>query len=51
MTDYEEFAAGLDEFREAMRMMVAGLTADGFTDEQARVLVVAAFASQEDKDG
>lgn len=30
----------LNELRETLRGMVAGLITDGFTDEQARVLVV-----------
>lgn len=40
MTDYEELAANVEEMREIFRAMVNGLTADGFTEEQARALVV-----------
>jgi uncharacterized membrane protein YebE (DUF533 family) len=49
--DYEEFAAGLDEFREAVQAMVAAFQADGFTEEQARRLIVSAFEMQEGRDG
>ena len=41
MNQYEELAKALDEIREMLRATVAGLVADGFTDEQARELVVA----------
>lgn len=37
--DYEALATGLDQYRECLRAMVAGLMADGFTDAQARALV------------
>lgn len=40
MGQYEDFAKALDEIRENLRAMVAGLMADGFTEEQARELVV-----------
>lgn len=40
MINYEELATAVDEMREALRVMVAGLMADGFTDEQAREIVV-----------
>lgn len=35
-TDYSEFAAALDTIRELLRATVAGLMADGFSEEQAR---------------
>lgn len=41
MINYEELATAVDEMREALRVMVAGIVADGFTDEQAREIVVA----------
>lgn len=41
MIDYEKLAESIEETREALRAMVAGLVDDGFTDEQARQIVVA----------
>jgi len=46
MTDYEELAANVEQMREIFRAMVAGLTADGFTDEQARDLIVSIMTKQ-----
>lgn len=43
MSAYEELAEGIDLMREHIRAMVAALVADGFTDAQARELVVAIF--------
>ena len=47
MTDaakqYEDLADALDEVREELGAMVAGLVSEGFTDEQARWLVVGAM--------
>lgn len=37
--DFNQLAAGVDELREALQAMVAGLVADGFTDEQARDII------------
>jgi hypothetical protein len=37
--DFEALAQGVDEMREVMRSMVAGLVADGFDDAQARDIV------------
>lgn len=37
--DYEALATGVDEMREVIRAMVAGLVADGFDDPQARDIV------------
>lgn len=48
--DYEELAKNLAEMREAFRAMVAGLVADGFTDAQARELIVAIFTNKADQD-
>lgn len=39
-TDYSELAKSIEQTREVLRAVVAGLVADGFTDEQARSLVV-----------
>jgi uncharacterized membrane protein YebE (DUF533 family) len=41
MVDYRALAEGIDEMRESLRAMVSGLTADGFTEEQAREIVTA----------
>lgn len=46
MGQYEEFAKALDEIREMLRATVAGLVADGFTDEQAREIVTGLWKSQ-----
>lgn len=37
--NYEEIAKQVENFRETQRALVAGLLADGFTDEQARDIV------------
>jgi uncharacterized membrane protein YebE (DUF533 family) len=42
--DYEKLAQALEEVRETLRAMVAGLVADGFTDEQARSIIVSMYA-------
>ena len=39
-------AANIEAMREIYRAMVAGLVADGFTDEQARALIVAITTNQ-----
>ena len=38
--DFEALAESIDSMREIFRAMVAGLIEDGFTEEQARALVV-----------
>jgi hypothetical protein len=50
--DYEGLANSVEEMREIFRAMVAGLVADGFTEEQARALVVEITTRQikEDED-
>lgn len=48
--DYQELAVGIDEMREAIRAMVAGLVEDGFTDEQARIVVVAGLSFTQEED-
>jgi uncharacterized membrane protein YebE (DUF533 family) len=50
MTDYEELARSVENMREIFRAMVAGLIADGFTDEQARALVVSMVTSMKSDD-
>ena len=40
MINYEELAKSVEEMREIFQAMVNGLMADGFTEEQARALVV-----------
>jgi hypothetical protein len=47
---YEELASGLDDMREVARAMVAGLVADGFSEEQARWLVVGIMTTHLRKD-
>jgi uncharacterized membrane protein YebE (DUF533 family) len=42
-TDFAELAANMEEFREVLRAMVAGLVAEGFEDEQARTIVTGLF--------
>lgn len=37
--DYETLANAMDEMREVLRSMVAGLVADGFTDREAHAIV------------
>lgn len=49
MIDYEELAANIEQMREIFRALVAGLIADGFTDEQARALVVAMITRNNDE--
>lgn len=51
MIDYEELAKGISEMREAFRAMVAGLVEDGFTEQQARELVVAIATREVGEDG
>jgi len=52
--DYTKLAEGLDELREVVRSMVAGMMAEGFTEEQARGIVAGFFvlaAKAKDEDG
>jgi len=39
--NFDELAEAIGEMREVTAAMVAGLVADGFTEDQARELVVA----------
>jgi uncharacterized membrane protein YebE (DUF533 family) len=50
MIDYEELAGNIEQMREIFRAMVAGLIADGFTDEQARALIVSVMTKKDDDD-
>lgn len=48
--DFEELAESIDGMREIFRAMVAGLMEDGFTEEQARALVVEITTRKADED-
>jgi len=48
--DYAALATGVDQLREALRAMVAGIVADGFTDREARVIVAGMFATMKPGD-
>jgi hypothetical protein len=48
--DFEELAASIENMREIFRAMVAGLMDDGFTEEQARALVVEITTRKVDDD-
>lgn len=41
MADYNALAEGVEELREMMRAIVAGLMTDGYTEDQARELAIA----------
>lgn len=47
--DYIELAENMDSMREVLRVVIAGLVADGFTDEQARRIIVGSFDNKEPK--
>lgn len=44
--DYEELAESVGVLREILQAIVAGLRADGFTDEQARAMATFIFTNQ-----
>lgn len=44
--DFSELAKAIDEMRETLRAIIAALVEDGFTDAQARELVVAMFTNR-----
>lgn len=46
MIDYEQLAQGIEEAREAIRALVAGLREDGFTDREARAIAAGIFANK-----
>lgn len=43
-TDWEELARASENTREVLAIVVAGLIADGFTDREARQIVVSLLA-------
>lgn len=43
--DYSQLAEAVDEMREAVRAVVAGLMADGFDETQARTITTGMFAA------
>ena len=45
-TDYNELAGAVEDFREIINALVAGLISDGFTDREARALVAGFWASR-----
>ena len=47
---YVELAEGLDIMREALNAMVAGLMADGFSEEQARDITTAILTRKPDQE-
>jgi len=48
--NFEELAASIETMREIFSAMVAGLMDDGFTEEQARALVVEITTRKVDDD-
>lgn len=46
LVDYEELAESVGALREILQAIVAGLRADGFTDEQARAMATSIFTNQ-----
>lgn len=49
--DFQALAESVDELRETLRAIVAGLVQDGYTEAQARQIVVGMWASQPAEDG
>lgn len=47
--DFRKLAVDVDQFRECMRALVAGLVTDGFTEREARALVAGVFAGNVDR--
>lgn len=43
--DYEALARSVEQTREVLASLVAGLVVDGFTDEQARSIIAGMFAT------
>lgn len=43
--NYESLAQSVEQVREVMKAMVAGLVADGFSDEQARDIIAGLWRS------
>lgn len=46
--DYEGLAESVEQLREVVAAMVAGLVADGFTDREARQIIAASVAVGDD---
>lgn len=44
--DFDLLAQGVEDLRESLRAMVAGLVADGFTDREAREILVGIWRMQ-----
>jgi hypothetical protein len=44
--DYKTLADGIEKLRETLRAMVAGIMAEGFTEEQARDITVAVLTNK-----
>lgn len=44
--DYSQLAQSVEEFREIINALVAGLVTDGFTDREARALVAGFWATR-----
>lgn len=47
--DYTELAAGVDQMRETLRSMVAGVMSEGFTEVQARDIVTGIMSANNTK--
>lgn len=43
--DYAELALGIDNLRESLRAMTAGVMEEGFSEAQAREIVTGIFAA------
>lgn len=44
--DFNELAKGIDDLREGLRAVIAGLIEDGFTDREARRIVAGCFNNE-----
>lgn len=42
--DYSALAKGVEQMRECVNSLVAGLKSDGFTDREARIIVASLFS-------
>lgn len=47
-SDFLRLADGVDHMREVLRVMVAGLVSDGFTDREARAIIASVFKAKLD---
>lgn len=48
--DYNALAEGLQNLRETLAIMVAGLINDGFSEEQARVIITGVMSHKTEKE-